>query len=527
MTMLSEEQLSSLSKEDLVKMMLKMQDSYSILEERIATMNVNTYGRKTEKLPMPEQMSMFNEFEVIEDGTEFEEEIPEEETETITYIRKKQKGKRETDLSAFPKVIVEHGYSDEELAEIFGDAGYKILPDQVYSKLEVKPAEYYVAEHHIKVYASKTGDRIVRAPHPAELLDNSIATPSLVAGILNAKYTNAMPLYRIEKELDRNGVNISRQNMANWAITSSDRYLSLVHSRMHEELVNGHVIQADETPAYVNKDGRPAGAKSQMWVYRTSEFEKDRPIILFNYASGRSSDYPMNFMKGFKGMLECDGFSGYRKIDRLDDHITVCCCWAHARRHFSNAVKAYGSKNPGVRNTLAYKALEKIGAIYKLEEKFVDLSAEERLKRRQTTVKKRVDEFFAWAKEHFDDTGKQDETYKGFAYCINNEEYLRRFLEDGNVPIDNSATERAIRPFTVFRKTWKMIDTPSGADASAIVYSIVETAKANNLKPYEYLKHLLTEIPKHMNDTNTSFVDDLLPWSEMLPEECRKKVNTK
>ena len=532
MTMLSKDQLDNVSKDELVNMYLQMQNRMSILEERIAVMNVNTYGRKSEKLSAlnPDQTNLFNEMEAVADGTEYDdgepaEESAEPETEEITYTRKKSKGKRETDLSLLPRTEIMHELSEEELTLEFGENGWKRLPDQVYTKLEIMPSKYWVAEHHIAVYAGKNTDKIIKAEHPAELLNNSLATPSLVAAIINGKYSNAMPLYRIEKEMAANGAFVSRQDMANWVIKCSERYLVLLYDRMHELLQQEHVIQADETPAYVSKDGRPAGSKSEMWVYRTGEYKTDKPVILFKYDPGRAADAPLDFLKNFKGYLECDAYGAYRKLGRLSEDITVCCCWAHARRRFADAVKAYGKTKSGVQDTLAYRALEKIGAIYTLDEKFNKLSPEERKKRRQTTVKRRVDAFFAWAKEHKFDTGMKDKTAEGFAYCISNEIYLRRFLDDGEIPIDNSATERAIRPFTVSRKTWKLIDTPSGAEASAVMYSIVETAKANGLKVYDYFKLLLEEIPKHMDDKSSEskeFLDELLPWAPAVQAKCRK-----
>ncbi|MCQ2452885.1 MAG: IS66 family transposase [Oscillospiraceae bacterium] len=526
MTKLSEEQLNSLTKAELVNMLMRLQDSVSILEERIAVMNVNSFGCKTEKLSAinPDQISIFNEIEAVADGTEYADEEPaiEPETEEITYTRKKAQGKRGTDLSALTKVEIMHELSVEELIAAFGENGWRRLPDQVYSKMEVEPAKYWVAEHHIAVYAGKNKDKIMKAKHPAELLNNSIASASVVAAILNGKYSNAMPLYRIEKEMAANGAPVSRQDMANWVIRCSERYLVLLYDRLQELLQQEHVIQADETPCYVSKDGKSAGSKSEMWVYRTGEYNTEKPIILYDYESGRAAANAIKFLGSFKGYLECDAYGGYRSIDRNNENISVCCCWAHARRRFSDAVKAYGKTTPGVQDTLAYRALEKIAAIYNADEKFKKLSPDERKKRRQTTVKRRVDAFFAWAKEHQCDTGKQDKTWAGFSYCINNEKHLRMFLEDGEIPIDNSATERAIRPFTVFRKTWKLIDTPSGADASAVMYSIVQTAKANSLNVYKYFKLLLEEIPKHMDDTKLRFIDELLPWSPAVRDICSK-----
>lgn len=517
------EQLKALSKEELIEEILKQQTEYSVLLERLTVSNVNAFGRKSEKMEYEDQVSLFNEVEAAVEEAELP---PEPEIEEITYKRRKQAGKREEDLSRFPTTVVNHELSEKELAELFGENGWKRLPDQVYRKLEMHPAQYEVFEHHVAVYASKSDDRIIKASHPAELLNNSIATPSLVAAVMNAKYTNAMPLYRIEQEFDRSDVSISRQVMANWVNRCSERYLSLLYDRMRQELLKEPVVQADETSVKVSKDGRPAGSESRMWVYRSGEYNTDTPVILYDYQKTRSGDHPIHFLKGFSGFLECDGFSGYRKMNRLVDEVSVACCWAHARRDFADAVKAYGEKKTGVQDTLAYRALEKIARIYLLDEKFKKLPPEERKKRRQTTVKPRVDAFFAWAKEHQNDVLAKGKTGEGFSYCLNSEKYLRVFLEDGLIPIDNSAAERAVRPFTVGRKNWQLIDTINGAQASAIVYSIVETAKANNLKPYEYLKHLLTELPQRLDQKNSEFyLDDLLPWATELPGTCKKKRN--
>lgn len=515
MKIYSKEELNNLTKEELIELQLSAQDEYSNILERMSSLNANTFGRKSEKLQLDGQ-------ELIEEFNEVEAAALEE-TEEITvesHSRKKRVGKRDSDLSGLEARTESHELTEEFLASVF-DGGWTRLPDQVYRKLEVHQAKYEVVEHHIAVYKGKDG-KIIKAEHPAELLNNSIATASLVASIMNAKYTNAMPLYRLEQEFERNEINISRQTMANWVITCSERYLSLLYDRLHKELVNTNsVLQADETTVIVNKDGKDTGKKSQIWLYRSGEYNTEKPIILYDYCGGRSADNPLVFLKGFKGILECDAYGGYGKVEKLTEGITVACCWAHARRRFADAVKAYGEKKPGVEKTLAGQALQKIGNIYHLDEKFKNLVPNERLKRRQTTVKPKIDEFFAWAKQHQNDTGSADKTAKGFQYCITHEIQLRRFLENGLIPIDNSASERSIRPVTVGRKNWVMIDTVNGAIASATVYSIVETAKANNLKPFKYLEYLLTEFPKHMDDTNLGFLEDLLPWSDSIPAECK------
>lgn len=207
--------------------------------------------------------------------------------------------------------------------------------------------------------------------------------------------------------------------------------------------------------------------------------------------------------------------------------IQIAHCWAHARRDYADAIKAMKKRGPAkgsVKKAIAYQALDRIASIYALEDEWKEFSPEERLSRRQEHSRPLVEAYFAWVKSIDQDTVVSEKTKAGLNYSINQEKYLTAFLKDGEIPIDNSASERAVRPFCVGRSNWHIIDTIKGAQASAIVYSMVETAKANNLKPYEYLRHLLTEIPKHMDDRDNSYLDDLLPWAETLPDLCKKPV---
>ena len=352
---------------------------------------------------------------------------------------------------------------------------------------------------------------------------NSIRPHSLVAAILNAKYVNSIPLYRLEQEFKRNEVNIARQVMANWVIRSSERYLSLLYDRIHKEIYKSHVLHADETSVRVSKDGRDTMANSYMWVYRTGEHVGVPPAVLYEYQKTRKADHPREFLAGYKGVVVCDGYQVYHKLgNERPDELTVAGCWTHARRRFANICKSLGKKTS--KDTLAALALEQIAQIYHIDNQLADLLPEERLKKRQLLVKPLVGAFFAWIRTNENQVTKNSETGKGFTYCINQENYLKVFLEDPAVPLDNNAAEIAIRSFCVGKNNWHLIDTVNGAESSAIVYSLAESAKANNLKPYDYFMHLLEEIPKHMDDASLDFLEDLLPWSEALPENCKKKL---
>jgi transposase len=535
-TIFDEQELTEYSKKTLIKLFLSQQEllknqevqlkslneKIDLLIEKLALAQQQRFGRSSEKVTLEvdlDQLSMFlNEAEAIKANLY----IPEPDMEDVMAHKRKAKGKRDQDLSNLEVRIFEHYLDEEELNKQFPD-GYKCLPDEIYKRLRYEPAKYLVEEHHVGVYAGKDNETMVKGKRPVDVFRNSIATPSLIASIINAKYVNHMPLYRQEQEFKRQEVHLARQVMANWMILVGERYFSLLHDHMHQELMKLNVIQADETTVSVSKDGRKAGSKSYMWVYRTGKLLKDPPIVLYEYQKTRKTDHPKEFLKGYKGMLISDGYQSYHKIAKEDENIKVAGCWSHARRPFAQLVKATGEKN--AKGTVAYDILLQIRQIYKMDNSIteMDLTAEEIVNRRQLLVKPLVDAFFEWIKEHRADVMPKSKTTEGINYCINQESYLREFLSHGEVPLDNNATESTIRGFCIGRNNWKLIDTVNGAKSSAIIYSIVETAKANNLKPYEYFKYLLEEMPKHMSDKDTTFIEELLPWSDSLPSICRNK----
>lgn len=527
----TEEQLNTCSKEMLVTLLLSMQDQMEHLNqnvekltEQLAVMNNHRFGRSSEKLSvMDGQLSLdmiFNEAEALTDALY----VMEPEEDQVLPKKKKSAGKREADLKNLPEEVIAHTIPEEKLTELFGANGWKQLPDEIYRRVRVQPAVYTVEVHHVAVYAGKDNQTIVKADRPKSLLRNSIVTPSLGASIMNAKYTNGLPLYRISQEFQRNDIHISRQVMANWMIQLADRYLGIVYDRLHEQLLKYHVLQADETPVQISKDGRPTGSNSYMWVYRTGKYYKETPIILYDYQKTRSAEHPERFLKGFEGLLVTDAHSAYGKLDRENENLTFSACWAHARRRFSEAVKALPKeKKSTASDTIAHQALTRIAAIYHLDNELSALSPDERKSRRQITIKPLVEAYFAWLKSIRPEEISSAKTRNGISYSLNHEKALRMFLEDGEVPLDNNATEGALRSFCLHKHTWKLIDTMDGARSSAIIYSIIETAKANHLNPFRYLEFLLEILKDHQDDRDRTFVDDLLPWSATLPDICRVK----
>ena len=379
-----------------------------------------------------------------------------------------------------------------------------------------------VDEHHVGVYASKTDGHMVKAEHPKSLLHGSPVSASLAAAIMNGKYVNAVPLYRLEQEFIRYGLAITRQNMANWMIRLGEEYLSVLYDHLHSLLYGYHVIQADETPVLVNRDGRSAGSKSYMWVYRSGHMYPEKQIILYEYQRTRNTSHPREFLRDYSGICVTDGYQVYHTLEKEREDLIIAGCWVHARRRFDEALAVVPKESR--KESASFLIIKQIQAIYREEGKLKELSSKERLVQRQVVVKPLVDALFVYLKQHESEVGTE-KLRAAFTYALNQEKYLRVFLTDGDVPMDNNASERAIRGFCVGKKNWQMIDTINGAKSSAIIYSIAETAKANNLKPYEYFEYLLTEIPKHMDDTDRSFLNDLVPWSEKLPENIRKPKN--
>lgn len=533
----TEEQLNNVDKSFLIQLLLQQQEQLNALTKELHASNEkmqllmeqvilgkqNRFGRSSEKMEDTSQICFcevdgtivfFNEAEAVCDLNAAEP----DDLELKPPKQPKRKGKKESDLSGLTVRRIDHYLSEEELEIEFGARGWKQLPDAISRKYHFVPAKVEVEEHHIGVYASKTDEHMVKADHPKALLHGSLVSPSLGAAVINGKYVNAVPLYRLEQEFQRYGLQITRQNMANWCIRLAEEYLSVLYDYLHKELYFYHVIQADETPVLVNHDGRKAGSKSWMWVYRSGHLYQDRQIVLYEYQQTRNASHPREFLKGYDGICVTDGYQVYHTLEKELEELTIAGCWVHCRRRFDEALKLIPKSYQKESN--AFLLMKQIQAIYREEGKLNDLSSDERLKQRQVVIKPLVDAFFAYLKTIT--VSKKDKFGDAVGYALNQEKYLRVFLTDGDVPIDNNASERAIRGFCIGKKNWQMIDTIHGAKSSAIIYSIVETAKANNLKPFDYVEYLLEEIPKHMDDRDCSFLEDLLPWSEKLPAEIRK-----
>ena len=538
---LTEEQLNQIPKDVLITMYLQLTDTMNrvaeqnnqllrqvaSLEEKIDILTQRHFGRKTEKASEIDELQLsflsdaagsLNEAEYLLDTAESSELEP----SPLESVRKrtKRKGKRKSDMQYLETVIDEHTISEEKLNEYF-PRGYDILPPNTYYTVEYVPAKFIEHEHHVFKYACKHGEGIRVADAPEKLLPNSILTPSLAAGIFNAKYLNAVPLSRLGEDFARIDMNISRQTLANWMISISDRYLEYIYRRMHEEMLKSKLIHCDETPFKLVVPEKGPNSKAYMWVYHTMEVYGSHPIFIYDYQDGRSSDMPRNFLKDYKGVLVTDGYQVYHKLaGERPDELKIAGCWAHCKRKFDDVLKALKSSNP--KGAVSAEAHKRIAAIYHVDNMYKAASPEERLDNRQKSVKPLVDAFFEWIKSI--DTTELDKSgalYHAIKYTLDQEPYLRAFLDDPIIPLDNNDAERSIKKFCVGKHSWHIISSKRGARASAILYSIAETSKANGLKPYEYFKYLLEGMLNHLDDKPSDYIDDLMPWSDKIPENCR------
>lgn len=527
------EDIENLPKEALIEMIVSLSESVNelsknieILTDTIRMMNQRRFGIKSEinKSETIQQLALdlvFNEAEEL-----FDDGIEEPKLREAAPRKSKVKGKKLSDLSKITNRREETvEIRKEELDRTFGENNWKLVTYEKVNKLEHHPASFEAVTYNIAVYSVKDEKKnlsevsMIRAERPfTEVIPGSIVTPSLLASILHGKYVNALPLYRMEKGYEENNVFVNRKNMANWVIRSYERLFKKYIEKMHKELLTHHIIQADETPVQVNKDGRKRGAKSYMWVYRSCDNEDAPKVVIYDYEKDRKAEHPDQFLEGFKGVLVSDGYSAYKKVTKGNSAFKLAGCYVHTKRKAAEYLKSLSKKNIG-QGTLAQQFEDWISLIYMAENK-----APNDEENRKTKVKQIVDEFFEWLKANENKADPKSAMGEAFTYALNQEEYLRTFLEDAMVPLDNNSAERSIRPFTIGRKNWVMIDTIKGAEASAGIYSIVETGRANQLKLYDYLEYLLEELPKYSDEINGELPDALFPWSEDFPAKLRKTV---
>lgn len=503
----------------LEKQNAEMSGKLKWFEEQFRLSQQRRFGSSSEQTN-PDQLQLFNEAEV-----EAEPLLAEPTIETITYRRKKTRGHRETMLENLPTETVEYRLSEEERVCLCCTGVLHEMSTEVRQELKIIPAEVKVVKHVRYVYACRHCDReeintpIVTATAPASVFPKSLASPSIMAYIMSQKYVESMPLYRQEQQFARFGVALSRQTLANWMLHGANKWLTILYDRMYSYLMKEEILHADETTLQVlHEPNRKATSTSYLWLYRTG---REGPAnILYEYQQTRAGNHPKNFLSEFKGYLQVDGYAGYHKVT----DVTLVGCWAHARRKFDEALKALP---PSLKSApvAAKEGLDFCNQLFAIErdlkEATIECRYETRLKRSQPVL----DAFSEWLQIQKVKVLPKSALGQAIKYCLNQWDKLIVFLQDGRLEVDNNRSERSIKPFVIGRKNWMFANTPKGAQASAITYSIVETAKENGLNPFLYLTYLFEKLP-NMDTQDMHSLDQLLPWSRTLPDICQvKKIN--
>jgi len=500
----------------------ELQAKVSWFEEQFRLAQHRQFGTSSEQTPVDQQTLVFNEAEVIAETP-----VDEVELEKISYTRRKKKGQREANLEGLPVKEIEYRLTEEEQVCPQCSGVLHEMGTEVCNKIELIPATVVLHKHIRFKYACRhcqqeeTTTPIVTAAMPAQAFPNSLASPSAVAHIMTQKFVMGLPLYRQEQQFERQDFEISRQTMANWMIKGAD-WLAPIYDRMHQVLLGRDILHADETTVQVLKEAnRAAQTDSYMWLYRTGR--EGPSIVLFDYQMTRAGAHPKSFLEGFDGYLQVDGYAGYNGLPAT---IIVLGCWAHARRGFDEAIKALP---PSARKNAA--GLPQIGlqycdSIFHIENMLKNATAQERFEARLLQSKPILDKFKLWLHELAPKVLPKGALGKAIGYCINQWPKLITFLLDGRLEIDNNRAERSIKPFVIGRKNWLFANTPKGAKASAMIYSIVETAKENGLDPFEYLKYLFETLPS-LDSKSQQALDTILPWAESLPQTSQVGSRTK
>lgn len=485
-------------------------------EEMLRLQKQRQYGASSERFPSG-QLSLFEENETSS-KTALPQGAPDEITADKSHQKKKRKV-RESLNAELPVTVITHSLPLEGRA--CSDCGnyMHVMKTEIRREIKVIPARVEIIQHERDVYSCRTCEKvntrtpIVKAPMPEAVIPKSMASSSAIAYVVTQKYLYSTPLYRLEFQFRQFGVELSRQTMSNWLIHSTGELLQPLYESMRAFLVALPILHADETTLQVLKEaGRKPTSKSYIWLYRSGRVGP--AIVLFEYTPTRGSGHPERFLEGFKGSLHTDGYSGYEKMEG----VILSGCWAHFRRYFDQAVKAAPSGKKG-KPTLSEIALIKIGEIYRIEKQISSTSPAKRRKARQRKSLPLAEAFFAWLETIQPVVTPKSQLGKAIQYGLNQKDKLLQAFKDGRLDIDNNKAERSIKPLVIGRKNWLFSNTPKGAQASAILYSIVETAKENKLNILEYLQHLYETLP-NINRNDKEELAKLYPWSKNLPLHC-------
>ncbi|MDD2190793.1 MAG: IS66 family transposase [Eubacteriales bacterium] len=493
--------------------------------QQFRLLQTKQFGSSSEKnLVLPEQLSLFNEAEITADEKQAEPDI-----EQITYARRKAKRTKEESLEQLVTEEVLHDLDDAE--KVCPDCDSPLKEVKVESRYELKiiPARVEVIKHRTPVYACNSCDghnfktNIVKSKAYEPFLPKSSAAIESIAWILEQKYAYGMPIYRLEQQARQMNLDLSRQTMSNWVIKTARLYIRPVYEFLRNKLLSQSHLCADESPLQVlNEPGRKATQKSYMWLFATGRGSP--PIIVYNYQTTRASKHPVRFLTGFNGLLQIDGYQGYNK---LPASIELAGCFAHARRKYTDILKSL-PKNTKTKDSLAEKAIKMIGKLYAIErqlkEKYEGKQLDEPALKdiyetRQKHSKPICDEYFNWCRQNKNKTGGS--LFNAIKYSLNEEKKLRVFLDHPICEIDNNRAERYIKPYVTGRKAWLFANSTRGAESSAMIFSLVITAKENKLKIFDYLVYLFEQLAANRYDLDMIDLEPLMPWSDQLPKNLR------
>lgn len=482
------------------------------------------FGSSSEKRnpsgEIPGQMSLFNEVEAEASREEANPFVPEE---LPVKNPRKPKTTQKDKFKDFPK---EKRYidlpDDRKNCPVCGTPLKVIGEEFIRREIEYIPAaikviEYYSLSYECPVCRKDTeASTIYKGRDSWVHLTHGMASPAMLAWVMYQKYFRSMPLYRQEMDWKQLvGLDLSRATMANWIISNTEEFLKPVVDHFRKVLLNSRYLMADETPVQVlHEPERRAQTRSYMWIFRTGEKE-EIPIILYKYYETRAGDHAAEFLKGFSGYLMCDGYGGYNKVKG----ILRCSCWAHIRRYLIDAIPKGGKYNMALP---AVQGLSYIDRLFKYEEEIhAKYRNPETIKKVRLNREKPVlDAFWSWLDAQKPDKGSRFDA--AVTYIRNRKGFLETYLEDGSCSFSNNATERSAKAFVTGRKNWLFSDTPAGAESSAAIYSIVETAKANGVNIYHYLRFLLEKCPTSQTDDEE--LEKLSPWNEAVKAEISRRA---
>ncbi len=478
----------------------------------------NRFGTSSEKTQHEDQIGFFNEAEMMADS-----EAPEADVTEVVYKRSVKKSSLKDKLDDLPVERIEYTLSKDEQVCPVCDADLHQMSTQIRRELKVIPASVTVVEHVQSIYSCRSCEAneehasIIKAAMPNPVLAKSMVSPTLLAHIMNNKFTLGIPpLYRQEQEFKRTLIPISRQNLANWVLHGANEHLIHLYEHLHKHLVTKDVLHADETDIQVlEEDGRTSQQKSKMWVYATSH--TDVMICLYDYRTTRAGKHAVNFLKGFSGYLHTDGYTGYNQVPNT----TIMACVAHVRRYFHEAMVAVKDV-ASPRHVKAKEGFAFCNKLFNQEKRWKELTPEDRYIKRQEEMKPVLDAYLVWLKEMKKAALPKSKLGDAVRYTLNLWPKVITILEDGRLELSNNRAERLVKPFVINRKNFLFSKTPKGAQSSAIVQSIVETSKGNNLNVFYYLTYLFEQLP-NIDVDDPEQLDQLLPWSDVLPEHIKLK----